>query len=51
MNLVISVVNPFPPEGVSLDKYIQYIRTQSPIKIKKKDYIFLEDNCINVYRE
>lgn len=50
MNLVISVINPFHNE-VSLNKIIDFIKVYSPIKIKKKDRIFLEDGCINVYRD
>lgn len=49
MNLVISVVNPFPNE-VSLNVYFDYVRAVCPFKIKKTDRLFLEDNCINVYR-
>lgn len=50
MNLVISVTNPFPPEGVSLNKTIQYVQEICPIKLKKTDQVFIEDGCINVYR-
>jgi hypothetical protein len=49
MNLVISVVNPFSSD-VSLNKVIKFVKLYSPLKIKKSDLIFLEDNCINVYR-
>lgn len=50
MNLVISVLNPFH-EGVSLNKVIDFVKVYSPIKIKDSDRVFLEDGCINVYRD
>lgn len=50
MNLLISVINPFSSD-VSLNKVIKFVKCYSPIKIKKTDLIFLEDGCINVYRD